>query len=134
HQRSLRAESEIADHIAPLLRRAEALENSALEIGILMRSVVVDPTPSRLEAFDRSVVLARARLNALADSLKDSSGEARFAPLAETMRRYLGTAEDYVERRRNGPQDLETEVQLTEVRESLLEYNNQFRSHQYAKL
>jgi signal transduction histidine kinase len=133
HAASAREQQAYSERIAPLRDRIVALERSVLRAGIAVRSVLIEPTPERVRAFEESVSTMRERLSGLGQSTMESDGRGLYVQIEPLAREYLSQARDLVERRADGPVGSEREAAIAAVRERLFDLTGAFNELQTRK-
>jgi signal transduction histidine kinase len=133
HANSVEAHSRYADRIAPLSDRVHTMERRIYAVGITLRSVLLEPTPGRMQRFAESASEARTALGALGDFPMEEDGRALYYRFSSSAQRYVQTAEDLVRRRSDGELDLDDERRIAQLRETLLNEIAQFASLQQSK-
>lgn len=133
HAGSAREQQAYSDRIAPLRDRIIAFERATLRTGIALRSVLLDPTVDRTEAFDESVSNVRSRLDALARSEMQPDGRSLYLQIEERAAEYLAQARVLAERRKTGPISSDAEAAIAVVRERLFESTGAFNELQERK-
>src|SRR5262245_48640976 len=116
HSRSVDAQREYAEHIAPVTGHADALERRLLYVGIGMRSYLLLPDEPRRQTFNRSAAEAQAAVRAL-----ERAASAEDRPIANQIAAeataYIEGAARLVAGRHDGalrPEDEERVVALRE--------------------
>lgn len=115
-----RAQADFSERIAPLSERVHALERGIFNVGIRLRSALLEPTDERVEIFHASATGTRNALQRLSNAEMESDGAALYARTAQATLSYLEAAEAAVARRPTGTFDLAEESALSELRRTLL--------------
>ena len=110
HAQSASAQRAYTERIAPLTKRADALERSLLYVGVAMRSYLLVPEPHRLSNYHAYAEQTRRALALLIGSaaLPDSVTDIR--EISETTQAYLEATGRLIEIHRNGPLSAEDEA------------------------
>ncbi len=133
HVSSARAQEAYSERIVPLRERIIALERTALRVGITLRSVLLEPSADRTQAFDQSVSAARSSLDALGRSEMQPDGRALYLQIDEAAREYFAQARVLVVLRESGPIDAAMEADIAALRERLFSVTGDFNDLQVSK-
>ncbi|MBM0104928.1 response regulator [Steroidobacter sp. S1-65] len=133
HASSARMQETYSQRVVPLRDRTVALERGIFNTGIALRSVLLDPQPARVKAFEEQVTSVRSRLDDLARSVMEADGRSAYLQIEAITGEYLLQARAIVRRRLTGPVDLEAEASIARLREQLFGVTGAFQDIQAGK-
>lgn len=120
HGAAARAQSEYAERIIPLRDLVNAATTSIYLTGLDVRSVLLEPSITRVGVFEQRAAASEAAFEHLAKAIVEPGEKALYKPVADGLATYLAYSDDLVRRRTAGSFQPDEELQLRALREQLL--------------
>ncbi len=117
HSQSASSQRAFLERIAPLAERADQLERSILQVGIDVRSYLLNPDAERLNRYQQSREQTLETVQRLEQAPKDADGEALIRQIAARITPYLDEADRLLKRHSQLPVEPAEEAVLSELRE-----------------